>query len=676
MKKYIQNTNFLNFFGLIILMLLTTFLLNSCKKDISSKKQHELAHDIEGNIYEDEILQNIYSLQNERNSQKLLKYLNNEYPEYRKAGILAFASLQDSSAILPISVLFDDTDEDVRLEVAYTLGQIGHISAENILIKAYETEKSNKVKKEILEAIGKCGSEKGLLFITTLEIPETDYVLLAGQAWGLNRFAIRGYTSSQSTEKAMSILSYNEQTESIRFIISHYFSYSKNIDLTEFHSQLKVEFEKDGYVYTKMNLIKAFGNSQSIYSLDFLHSVLQKEFDYRIKVNAIRACEKFNYEYSKDIMFELLTNKTLNIAITASEFFVNKGVAIDADMYNKIAKKLTAWQTRSYMLMAALKYSENKEIISNSIISGYEVTENIYEKASLLEALEGDPTQYKFVENQIFYSNDKILSTSGMKTIIKMRENSNFESYSTLLNQKNGDNLYEEFALIFKKAIQSKDVALITLASEALINEDLKLIDYYPNNYFLTQALNNCQLPQDLEAYNALSKTIKYFNGTEISKINEITYAPINWDLITSISPEQIAVIKTTKGDITIKLNVNQAPIAVSTFITMAKEKYYDGTAFHRVVPNFVIQDGCERGDGWGMADFAIRSEFAPSYFEEGSVGLASSGKDTESVQWFITQFPTANLDGKYTLFATVVDGLQLIHEIEVGDQIISIEIE
>jgi len=676
MKKNIFNNNiFRNYNNVIFIVLLLSLTLHSCKNEISTKKQHELAHFSEGNIYNDEILQNIYTLQNECNSQKLLKYLNNEYPEYRKAGVLAFASVQDSSVILPLAVLFDDEDEEVRLSVAYTLGQIGHVSAQNILMTAYEKETSDKVKKEIIEAIGKCGDQKGLLYVTVLEFPQTNYALLTGQVWGLTRFAIRGYTSQQSTEKALEILAYNEQDEDIRFIISHYFANAKNIDLSDYHSQLVTEFKKEGYVYTKINLAKAFGNSQSIYSLDFLHSILKNDYDYRIKVNAIVGCNKFEYADSKDIMLELLNDESINIAITAAVFFMNKGVVEDAELYNKTAKELTAWQTRSDMLNAALKYSLNKEIISNSIISGYEVTENIYEKASLLEALEGDPTQYKFVENAIFYSNNKILSSSGIKTIVAMRKNSDFELYNNIVFQKTGDNLYDEFALIFKKAIQSKDVALVTLAAQALQVPDFKLIDYYTNNYFITQALNNCQLPRDLVAYNELSKTLEYFNGTEVSEIKDINYAPINWDLITSISPEQKAVIKTTKGDITIKLNVNQAPMAVATFVSLVKEKYYNGTIFHQVVPSFIIQDGCDRGDGWGAADFAIKSEYAPSYFEEGSVGMASIDKNIESVQWFITQYPTANLDGKYTLFGTVIEGLDLIHQIEVGDQIISIEI-
>jgi cyclophilin family peptidyl-prolyl cis-trans isomerase len=90
-------------------------------------------------------------------------------------------------------------------------------------------------------------------------------------------------------------------------------------------------------------------------------------------------------------------------------------------------------------------------------------------------------------------------------------------------------------------------------------------------------------------------------------------------------------------------------------------------------VPNFVIQGGCNRGDGWGSEDYSIRSEFSARHYTEGSVGMASAGKDTEGTQWFIAHSPTLHLDGRYTIFAVTVSGLDVVHKIEVGDKIISV---
>jgi cyclophilin family peptidyl-prolyl cis-trans isomerase len=93
------------------------------------------------------------------------------------------------------------------------------------------------------------------------------------------------------------------------------------------------------------------------------------------------------------------------------------------------------------------------------------------------------------------------------------------------------------------------------------------------------------------------------------------------------------------------------------------------------VVPNFVIQGGCNRGDGWGSEDYSIRSEFSMRRYTEGSVGMASAGKDTEGTQWFITHSPTPHLDGRYTIFAVVEEGMDVVHKIEVGDLIEKVEL-
>jgi cyclophilin family peptidyl-prolyl cis-trans isomerase len=87
-----------------------------------------------------------------------------------------------------------------------------------------------------------------------------------------------------------------------------------------------------------------------------------------------------------------------------------------------------------------------------------------------------------------------------------------------------------------------------------------------------------------------------------------------------------------------------------------------------------VIQGGCPRGDGWGALDWIQRSEFSYTQsYKPGSIGLASAGKDTEGVQFFITHTYTTNLDGKYTLFGQVEEGLDIVNSISIGDKIIDI---
>ena len=101
--------------------------------------------------------------------------------------------------------------------------------------------------------------------------------------------------------------------------------------------------------------------------------------------------------------------------------------------------------------------------------------------------------------------------------------------------------------------------------------------------------------------------------------------------------------------------------------------RYFDGSTWHRVVPNFVVQDGDPRGDGWGGPGFALRDEMNPMRYETGTVGMALSGPDTGGSQFFITHSPQPHLDGIYTVFGRVVSGLGALAAIGQGERIRSI---
>ena len=133
--------------------------------------------------------------------------------------------------------------------------------------------------------------------------------------------------------------------------------------------------------------------------------------------------------------------------------------------------------------------------------------------------------------------------------------------------------------------------------------------------------------------------------------------------------------LRTTKGIVLLALKPDEAPGAVASFVTLIGQRFYDGLYFHRVVPNFVAQGGDPRGDGNGSAPYNLRSEFGDLRYAEGSVGLASAGKHTESCQFFITHTPTPHLDGRYPIFAQVVGGMDVVHKLDIGDQILSVEL-
>lgn len=136
------------------------------------------------------------------------------------------------------------------------------------------------------------------------------------------------------------------------------------------------------------------------------------------------------------------------------------------------------------------------------------------------------------------------------------------------------------------------------------------------------------------------------------------------------------AVVTTTKGSFTIELLPAEAPLTVDNFVQLAQRNYFDGFSIHRVVPNFVVQDGDPRGDGSGGPGYEIRCEINEVPFDRAAVGMALSGKDTGGSQWFVTHSPQPHLDGGYTVFGQVVEGMDVVDKVVRGDVIKSIVVE
>jgi cyclophilin family peptidyl-prolyl cis-trans isomerase/HEAT repeat protein len=135
------------------------------------------------------------------------------------------------------------------------------------------------------------------------------------------------------------------------------------------------------------------------------------------------------------------------------------------------------------------------------------------------------------------------------------------------------------------------------------------------------------------------------------------------------------ATVETSRGTFTIELLPREAPLTVDNFIQLARKGFFNGLYFHRVVPNFVIQDGDPRGDGTSAPGWQIRCEINLVPYERGTVGMALSGKDTGGSQWFVTHSPQPHLDGGYTVFGRVTAGLDVVDRIARGDRILRIAI-
>jgi peptidyl-prolyl cis-trans isomerase B (cyclophilin B) len=138
------------------------------------------------------------------------------------------------------------------------------------------------------------------------------------------------------------------------------------------------------------------------------------------------------------------------------------------------------------------------------------------------------------------------------------------------------------------------------------------------------------------------------------------------------------AVITTNRGEIKLDLHEDQTPITVANFANLAKRGYYDGLSFHRVIPDFMIQGGCPRGDGTGGPGYQFENECTPDLPHKGPgiLSMANAGPGTNGSQFFITHLETPWLDGAHTVFGQVTAGQDVVNSIQQDDTIEKVSIE
>ena len=140
---------------------------------------------------------------------------------------------------------------------------------------------------------------------------------------------------------------------------------------------------------------------------------------------------------------------------------------------------------------------------------------------------------------------------------------------------------------------------------------------------------------------------------------------------------KQTGVITLEKGgEIRLEFYPEDAPKTVENFVTLAKKGFYNGLNFHRVVPDFVVQGGCPKGNGTGGPGYMIKAEFNKQKHVRGTLAMArSQSPDSAGSQFYICYGNTPHLDGQYTVFGRVTSGMELVDRIKQGDKMTSVTI-
>jgi cyclophilin family peptidyl-prolyl cis-trans isomerase/HEAT repeat protein len=533
-----------------------------------------------------------------------------------------------------------DTDKSVQEAAAFALGQTGGTAAFQAL--SSWVGDSHVVQ----EALGKTA--------TQIESSKLN-------AWGLYRLALRGKADSTHVNHAIQLLA-PTVSEQDRLAAAHFFSRTTlKIDLAE--QSLVQTLGSDSSAYVRMAVASALRKIVSVEVLQALKEAAANDNDYRVRVNAVRALAAFAVDDVAQNLIEALKDESEPVTIAAAETIASLNFEEQTQLLSQQVQTTNSWRVKGNLYESLLASGKNSDEVVEEIIAQFKSTESPYGQAALLTALRQAPAAHLFVQEQLD-SSVPVIKSSAAAALVSMNRHRLFSP-----------SMQQAFIDAYRKGMQTGDAAVIGTVAAALMNPSLNYKMLITDYQFLYEAKSKLSLPRDNEALQPLEAAIAYFENRELEKpvANEFNH-PIDWEFVKTIPHDQQVRIQTSKGDIIIQLLVEEAPGSVANFLQLTNSGYFNGKNFHRVVPNFVIQGGCNRGDGWGSEDYSIRSEFSRRKYKEGSVGMASAGKDTEGTQWFITHSPTPHLDGRYTIFAEVVSGMDVVHQMAVGDQIIRVE--
>jgi len=597
-------------------------------------------------VYQQDILQNpacrnIIKLKDKRDAKALIPYFIDVDYQLRQQAVMAFGSFKDTAALNSLYTMLEE-DEPIAQAAAFSIGQIGDTRSVSVLQRILERSFLPETRFEIYDAMGKCGTIELNYYLASNYNVNKD---AKGTAWALMELANKKQLNPAGVTLAITILE-NENDKDVRFGAANALA----------RTQIQIPWKRVKHQFLKENL----QDVKMALALD-LRTVPVSEIDnelianirssfYITQINALTAFSSKNNKYINDWVNDILhSNTNINLKIAAAEYLVeipNKSILY---LQKEIADTLN-WRVRTILYSQAIQKG-NKEIIDDSF-SRYNKTHNLYEKGMLLESLGQLPGKKEWLKDQIM-ENDSIVSTYGMEAMVSLIKNSDHKAlYAPYLFETIRSN---HDAVVSLTAIACRDSIFSDLIDvNLLINRQRELI-----------------LPEQMETFMELQKSIHFFTG-ESEPVNKVKYNhPIEVNHLAELDSLKGFNVITTKGEFFMKVYPDEAPGAVQNIKNLVDQGFYNQKLFHRVVPAFVAQTGCPDGDGWGGLDYTVRSEFSMLRYSRGAVGMASIGPDTENCQWFVTFAPTPHLNGRYTLFAFITEGMEIVDQLEIGDRII-----
>lgn len=624
-----------------------------------------------------EIQRKLVDFQDRMMTDSVAMYLVSKDPTLRYLAARAFASIPLGDNEDALLELLQDTVKQISAMAAYAIGQTGNSEFQEHIVKAFIPKDSSSVSNihngAVLEAIGKIGDAKWLDHMTDISTYRSvDTLLTEGLTKGIYRFAIRGIISTKGTNTMVKWATDPAASPATRLYAAHYLQRVKDLDLTPDRFELLNAIENEPNIDVKIALLGATVNIKDPIVLPFLAEQLNNNKDDREKIASLKGLKNFKQFQYLPLLDSIIVNNTPIVQWAIIDFLdqnpelnqIHHLVPIKDKLSNSISK--IKYLHLLYKHTPVYYYSTREEY-RQSLLSIYREGVSINNSIEVIRALSSSIDNAAFLIDVANTTKVDALRTTAVESLLAILESQDFKSRGPRFQAENRELIMTALLNLFR----SNDVAVTYLLAEFLNGKKNIYQNYGFTSILLDSLSKTTHLPMGIEAKRSLDKTLADWNGvTYVTPEVEFNH-PIDFTILNNISDASYVEIMTTKGNIKFKFFEKEAPGTVSSFLKLMRLNYFTKKKFHRIVPNFVTQGGCNRGDGFGSLDFTLRSEFSPLYYSgSGYLGMASAGPHSESQQFFITHTATPHLDGRYTIFGKVIEGMDVLMKIEYDDNI------
>ncbi len=603
-------------------------------------------------------------------------WLHSSSPEVRRRLAYAIGEVADSATASYLLTLLADTNRVVRAEAAFAAGQLGDTALADRLIElSVDTDSSTKAR--AIEGLSKMRTAKAgarLSLILNDDTEPASFRALAAESL----FRLKDDVS-------LNALIAQAANDDVTIKRAVYYSLSRRpFEKLEPLYRLGLQESDEPIVISSLRGLAVIRDTSATGDIQGL---LLPENSWRVKYHAIQTARR--------LRAKSLLPYIMNLTGKEEHPYVRQ-VAIEAA--GELGDRSTAMQLAPFLqqnddpfqgdaLVAIARLSQEVAFPAIQVLSA---SSDPFKRRAAAQACAPLEPNTGATEVLQFLARDTIpmVRAEAVDQILKLKVDSLTNHY-------------------LQKALRDEDIMLVALAcsridSDTLGNYIEKVCARFQeaSDLDVKRALLDCLL----EYPEALPPSDILYNIAQ-NAVNDSSYAvrrqaqrladalgekvemkqPYYTSMVTEQNYDSIytawsdrnprVALNTSRGRVVLELFPHSAPKTVYNFLKLTRQGFYNGLIWHRVVPDFVIQDGCPRGDGWGGPGYEIRSEDNDLPYLQGSVGMATAGKDTGGSQYFICQSAQPHLNGHYTLFGKVVEGLDLVDQMLVGDKIDSVTI-